>query len=342
MKRSVMMKALLRLLILLFLAVGILIARQNTTEFSKLSGPYLGQKPPGMTAELFAPGIISTRNTEWTLTFMPGGEEAYYTIQGLNGYNHLVCLKTVKGAWQKPEIASFVNPDQNADPYVAPDGKKLFFWSNGPEKAGEEPGDNSDIWYVERSGDAWGKPVRLDALINTKHWQIFPTVAANGNLYFSSSYPDTKGGFDIYKSERVDGKYTAPVNLGEAVNSSALEQEPFIAADESYVIFGSDRQAPRSNNWDLYISFKKPDGSWTPAVSMGDRINSPAMDQAAIVTSDGKYMFFSSRRTRVHDLKARDFSYQAIQDALAGPQNGSSDVYWVDAKIIEELKKGGK
>lgn len=308
------------------------ISAQQIPDFSKLRGPYLGQTPPGLTPVLFAPDYISTRNTDWTLTFMPDGNEAYYTLQGLNNYNHLICIKSVNSVWQQPQIASFSNPDHNADPFIAPDGKRLFFWSNGVD------GDNSDIWYVDRIGDGWGKPIKLDSVINTKSWQIFPTVSSNGNLYFSSKYADTKGGYDIYRCDYINGKYSTPFNLGDSINTSLLEQEPFISPDESYIIFASDRHAPKTSNWDLYISFKKKDGTWATAKNMGNKINSPYMDQAAIVTSDGKYLFFSTSRTREYNPSAKDFSYKTIIDALNSPQNGKSDVYWVDAKIIEEYK----
>lgn len=332
------MKNYSNLFYLLIISSIVLTAQDKRKDFAKLTGPYLGQKPPGMIPELFAPGIISTNNTEWTLTFTPDGNEAYYTIQGLNGYNYLVCIKSVNNEWQKPELASFANSDHNADPFISPDGQKLFFWSNRPAKPSEESGDNSDIWFVEREGNSWGNPVRLDSTINTKHWQIFPTVAFNGNLYFSCNYPDSKGGFDIYKCEFINGKYSKPINLGDSVNTSGLEQEPFIAKDESYIIFASDRNAPRTNNWDLYISFRTKEGNWTKAKNMGDKINSPAIDQAAIVTSDEKYLFFSSKRVKSYYNKDQNFSYQTIIDALNKPQNGSSDVYWISAKLIEELK----
>ncbi|MBU1013912.1 MAG: hypothetical protein KKG99_12990 [Bacteroidetes bacterium] len=325
------------ILISCLLAVALTTIAQQS-NFPKLSGPYLGQTPPGITPEIFAPGIISTNITEWTLTFTPDGLEAYYTIQGLKGYNHLICVKEVNGVWQQPEIASFSNPDHNADPFIAPDGQKLFFWSNGPEDKTKKPGNNSDIWYVERIGNSWGKPIRLDSTINTKHWQIFPTVSLSGNLYFSCNYPDSKGGFDIYKSEFINGRYDKPVNLSDSINTPYLEQEPYIAADESYIIFGSDRHAQGTQDWDLYISFRKRDGEWTTAINMGPTINTKAMEQAAIVTSDGKYLFFSSNRVREYKPSSNDFNYQTIINALNGCQNGNSDVYWVSSEIIEKLK----
>jgi len=317
---------------------GPILCQVNTSDFPVLKGKYLGQKPPADSPELFAPGYISTNTTEWTLTFMPDGLEAFYTLQGLEGYNHIVYLKSMNGVWQQPEIAPFSNPDHNADPFISPDGKKLFFWSNGPEDSTKKPENNSDIWYVERDGNSWGKPIRLDSTINTKHWQIFPTVSLSGNLYFSCNYPDSRGSFDIYKSEFINGKYTKPVNLSDSINTPSLEQEPYIAADESYIIFGSDRHSPGTQDWDLYISFKKENGEWSTAINMGPSVNSKAMDQAAIVTSDGKYLFFSSSRVKEYKPASKGFTYKSIVGALNGPQNGNSDVYWVSAKIIEELR----
>ena len=192
---------------------------------------------------------------------------------------------------------------------------------------------------MDKIGDGWETPVRLDTiLINTTHWQIFPSVARNGNLYFTCNYEDSKGGFDVYMSEFQDGKYSKPVNLGDSVNTAELEQEPYIAPDESYIIFASERHAPKSDRWDLYICFKKKEGGWTKAKNMGDKINSYYKDMAPIATIDGKDLFSSNNRRRVLIMADKDLTYQNIIDVLNSLQNGSSDLYWVDAKIIEELR----
>jgi len=289
-------------------------SNNSNDVFANLSGPYLGQKPPGMNPEIFAPGIISNQFTEWTLAFNPEGTEAFYTIQGVNNMNHLLHLKSNNGIWESPVTAPFSNPEHNADPYITKDGKRLFFWSNGPLTKGGETTNNSDIWYVNKTESGWSEPYRLDSVINTKEWQIFPTVAINGNLYFTSNYPDSKGRFDIYMSEYKDGKYIKPVNLGDSLNTAYLEQEPYISPDESYIIFASDRHSPNTNDWDLYISFKKEDGTWSKAKNMGSDINTKAKDMAPLVTPDGKYLFFSSYRF------------------------GNSDVFWVDSKVITKLR----
>ncbi len=313
--------------------------RDNVSDFPELKGPYLGQKPPGEIPEIFAPGIISTNNTEWAPTFTPDGTECCYTIGAPENVNRLVYMKSINGIWQPPELAPFSGPHHDADPFISPDGKRLFFWSNRPDSISGEPKNNSDIWFAERDEDTFGQPQRVDSIINTDSWQIYPTVSSAGNLYFSGYYGDnTKGGFDIYTSSLVNREYTKPVNLGDSVNTAHLEQEPFIAPDESYILFCSNRHEPKSQNWDIYISFRKADGSWTKAKNAGEVINSPVMDLTPSVTSDGRYFFFSSLRSRTVDYTNKNMTYKALKEIMNGPMNGSADVYWADAKIIENLK----
>jgi Tol biopolymer transport system component len=124
-----------------------------------------------------------------------------------------------------------------------------------------------------------------------------------------------KGSLDIWRSRFVNGKYTLPENL-EEINTEHYEDGPFIAPDESYLIFESERPGGIGGSIDLYISFRKDDGSWSVPVNMGETINSDKTDRWARVTPDGKYLFFGSNR------------------------NGNMDIYWIDAKIISNLKTG--
>lgn len=72
----------------------------------QLSGAYLGQKPPGTGAEIFAPGIISTAYPDNFISFAPGGRELFL---GLGGVPHsvIVCIKEKDGAWTQPEVVPF-------------------------------------------------------------------------------------------------------------------------------------------------------------------------------------------------------------------------------------------
>jgi len=89
---------------------------------------------------------------------------------------------------------------------------------------------------------------------------------------------------------------------------------------------------------DLYISFRKNDGSWTQTKNMGDKINSNEIEYCPYVSPDGKYLFFTSYRRPERAFPKGLVSYEDIIKMYNSPQNGFGDIYWVDAKIIEELK----
>ena len=75
------------------------------TEFPKLDGPYLGQKPPGMAPEIFAPGIVSSMEaTEYAVAFTPDGKQLYFNR---NGVGVMVCTWNDTG-WTKPIKAPFL------------------------------------------------------------------------------------------------------------------------------------------------------------------------------------------------------------------------------------------
>ena len=71
-----------------------------------------------------------------------------------------------------------------------------------------------------------------------------PSVAANGNLYFGTTREGGKGRDDIWMSRLDGGRYTTPVNLGDSINTRFGEVEPWIAPDESYLIFSAGFRDP--------------------------------------------------------------------------------------------------
>jgi hypothetical protein len=91
----------------------------------------------------------------------------------------------------------------------------LFFASDRP---GGEGG--LDIWYCKRNGDGtYGKAINAGKKINTPDDEVTPWFV-NNTLYFSSTYHQGLGGFDVFKSEFRNHDFTDPVNAGYPVNSS--------------------------------------------------------------------------------------------------------------------------
>jgi hypothetical protein len=157
---------------------------------------------------------------------------------------------------------------------------------------------------------AWGVAERLPAPVNdpaVDEWS--PAVAASGNLYFGAERLGTRGGSDLWVARLVDGVYREPENLGDGVNTSAHEVEPWIAPDESYLIFSALRRADGKGGYDLYLSRRIGD-RWGKAEPLPAGINTSDSDWNQSVSPDGTWLYFSSNR-----------------DATGG--NGKGDIYRV-------------
>jgi tricorn protease-like protein len=71
---------------------------------------------------------------------------------------------------------------------------------------------------------------------------------------------------------------------------------------------------------------------------MGEKINSSGWEFCPTVSPDGKYLFFTSTR-RLHEPYSEiPLTYERKLKILNSPGNGSADIYWVNTKIIEDLK----
>jgi len=276
--------------------------------FPVLEGPYLGQTPPGVEPVLFAPEIVASHRFEHcVVTFSPNADEAFWgsSFQPADsGYTTGIILmsRLEQGRWTRPEPAPFSTELRygEGEPFVSPDGERVYFISMRPDPGGTE-GQGERIWYADRTERGWSEPRLIDGGPNARelHWQF--SVAANGNIYTGSNG-------DILVSRFQEDRWTEPEPLGAAVNTEQDEGSPFIAPDESYLIFVRGRNPPRQQ-----ISFRDRDG-WTAPRDLGDPVNT-AGSVCTSISPDGRYVFFH------------------------GFQSGNADVYWVDARVVGELRR---
>ncbi|OGU61373.1 MAG: hypothetical protein A2V66_15950 [Ignavibacteria bacterium RBG_13_36_8] len=299
-----------------------------------LEGPYLGQTPPGLTPELFAPNIVSTGLNEIGSSFSNDGKEFFFSI-GPNPYMSIIRMNYESDGWSKPEVAPFSGYYDDFDAKFSPDGNRIFFSSSRPKPGKEWNKVDYDIWMVEKKQDGWSEPKNLGNSINSEKPEYCPSLSENGNLYFCSEKESGYGEGDIYVSIYENGEYSEPVNLGSNINGEYFEADPYIAPDESYLIVTCWGRPDTLGKGDLYISFKNSDGSWSELKNMGAAINSVELEHSAWVSNDGKYLFFTSNRK--NNLTS-PMNYKQYSDLLYKPLNSMNDIYWVDAKIIDGLR----
>lgn len=282
-----------------------------------LTGKYFGRKPPGSAPEIFAPGVISREyRAEWGIAITPDGNEIYYTQRRRPDHGGRIWFLTFEnGVWSMPKPASFTYDSENLfsmeafeyEPHISPDGSMIYYGSRRPLPNHDDTNPDLLYWICSKEKDGWGKPRLLGHLINALK-PMFVSVTSSGTLYFTNTIENK-----IFRTLFENGKYKTPVCLPAEINFLAQAAHPFIAPDESYLIFDgrvkNDFECPVF----LYVSFKDHNGKWTRAVKFNDDINrlNPAL---AFVSRDGKYLFFESNAT------------------------GYGDIYWVDSRVMEALK----
>jgi Tol biopolymer transport system component len=189
---------------------------------------------------------------------------------------------------------------------------------------------------VKKTAAGWTTAANLGADINTETQEFYPSVSSTGTLYFSSNREGGKGSGDIYRSRLVDGKYSKPENLGDAINSKFMDGDPYIAPDESFLIFTSYNRPDGLGDGDLYISVNQ-NGNWTTAKNLGAPINSSALDFCPSMSPDGKYFFFTSERGFADQQLTKPLTYEEFQKQIRSPGNGLGDIYKIDARVILDI-----
>ncbi|WP_025666361.1 TolB-like translocation protein [Aquimarina megaterium] len=273
---------------------------------------YLEQKPPSLTPEIFAPGLIS-KNTEseFGSVFNTEATEFFYGVD-INGRTEIRYSELIKNKWSKPRTILSHDKYGFNDPFLSPDENRLYFIS---ERTLDGMGakQDHDIWYVEKKGNEWSEPINAGPNINSNRNEYYISFTATGTMYFSSNKITAnkkQNDFDIYASKSINGEFQKAITLGDSINTSNYEADVFVDPEETYVIFCA-RRPEGLGRGDLYISFKNTDGTWTKSINMGEKINTKNHELCPFVSKDGKYFFYTSNQ----------------------------DIYWVSTKIIDTLRK---
>ncbi len=287
-------------LILLVMTVVVVGCSGNVEEAQPPSElAYLGQTPPGTTAEIFAPGIVNTAENREIEGMFGGDMNAFYFIKRPQDQesdaNMLTVIELKDNQWKESSILQGVS-----EPSFSPDGATIYFANE----------------YIERVGDGWSNIESLGAPFGEIAIMRL-SAAANGTMYFDTFTPDLK--MPLRSSRLIDGTYEAPKSLGPQFAIGTYNAHPFVAPDESYIVFDSRRDGGYGSS-DLYISYRMSNGSWGPAINLGDKINTADAENYPTVSPDGNFLFFDRRG-----------------EAL---ENGERpvDIYWVNTQFIDALR----
>jgi hypothetical protein len=272
----------------------------SVSDSLKLSGPYLGQQAPGMTAKLFAPGVVSiTGRYEFALSFSPAGDRVLFTVQTPDERVMVLHSRQVEGQWTRPapvRLSAGLRKDE-MEAFFAPDGHHVYF-------APYDEGMDVRIWQVTVDGKGWHDPLPLAGAI-AEQPAFYPTVADDGTLYYSNIVDRRP----YFSRQLDDGSWNAqpvPVEFGMHV---------YIVPDQSFLLLDA-RAEDSFGAGDIYVAFPAGNGNWTKPVNLGPGVNSEFSESCPSLSADGKYLFFSR-----YD------------------EDGEiAQIYWVDARVIAEAR----
>lgn len=191
-----------------------------------------------------------------------GDSSAYYTINNRrkekrSGYSQLQISSAKwsanKQKWIKSEAFVFNLPGYStAHPNISPDGQLLWFSSNRPGGFG-----GMDVYFCERKEDGkWSIPENAGPSVNSSADELFPFLAHNQKLYFSSNAWGSFGGLDVFELELNDTA-ALPYNLGAPINSAFDDFSLVVQPGKQQGYFSSNREnAGMDDDIYAFVGFK--------------------------------------------------------------------------------------
>ena len=261
--------------------------------------------------------VVNSASRDAEPTFSADGGTMYFNCMDRPGRTgNDICVSTlVEGEWSEPIVVEEVSTPgyTEVEPLLSPDGAQLYIMSDRPGGFG-----SFDIWVSEWVDGRWGEPVNLGAPINSP--------AADHCIYFAGSewelayWTSTRargfGGNDIWMSERVNGVWQEPVNLGPSVNTAASEHHSLPSPDGRSLYVTSDRAGGLGGE-DIYVTTRGADGTWGPLVNLGPAVNSERSDRCPAFSPDHSVFYFDSER-------------------VGG--NGNKDLWFVPYAVVEGVR----
>lgn len=288
---------------------------------------YLGEKPPGKVAQLFAPGMASTDlHDDASPAFSSDLKEMYlrvvYKKNDVYRSNIYVSKETSSG-WSVPQIDLQYDTGFYGGVHISKDGKRKYVTVNNDESAF-----NMDIAVSTRTGNSWS-PLKVLNNLNSSYNES-GLFEYNGYLYWFSEAMRNDPFPKIYKAKLLDnGTYGQREEVTQFPKGALLW---LINEEHDYAIMTMKTEF---TGYDLFVSFKNKTGIWGEPINMGLNINSTSTDKAASLSPDGKYLFFVSGRRSDKNNPKRLWDNPEFE----GEQPiWKADIYWVDASVIEDLR----
>lgn len=232
---------------------------------------------------------------------------------GLPGWNHIDAIgvsdsnepieaeinivKTLKFESQPENLGTGVNSRYDEImPIISPDGRTLFFdRKDHPDNMGGII--NDDIWRAVISGNGrWENAENVGQPLNNNGHNFLAAISPDGNLALLGNVYEKDGsmssGLSSAKKTASGWAFPTKIIIKNYYNNNKYS-EFHMGADGKTIVMTIERNDTRGGK-DLYVSFKNPDGTWSPPKNLGDIVNTAATEMSPFLAADGKTLYFSS------------------------------------------------
>lgn len=277
-------------------AVFALEARKNPSDINPINiGPAINTEYP----EYFPTITVDGRTFLFTREIpndsrSPRGQEDFF-----------VSTLSEKNIWTKavPMPPHINTPKNEGAPTLSADGRTLIFVACADETGDYGPGregfGSCDLFITKRIGNQWTKPINLPGNVNTFHWESQPSLSSDGKTLYFVRRVGKRGArmrSDIFQSTlQADGTWGKAVPLPDNINTQLMETSVHIHPDGRTLYFASNGHVGLGG-YDIFMTQKQPDGSWSDPVNLGYPINTENDENSLLVGPDGEIAFFASDR----------------------------------------------
>lgn len=234
-------------------------------------------------------GILATKGIAADIEYFSVRERPTRDIRVVAGGNDQV---------RKQNLGKSINSEaSDLAPVISTDGRTLYFArSNHPENV--PPINNTDIWNsVMDIDDEWMEARSIGTPLNNGGPNFVISTLPDGNsvlvggTYKTDGSPGPAGlsitrrtasGWALPKAQKIDNYYNLDI-YGEFS----------LSPDAKVLVMAIEREDTRGSK-DLYVSFRRANGTWTEPANMGGVVNTIGNEIGPFIAADGMTMYYSS------------------------------------------------
>jgi peptidoglycan-associated lipoprotein len=285
-------------------------------------------------------GAANGKYNDGAATLNSKGSTMFFTICGGKDGKLTTCQifssnRRGRDEWDEAIMLDFCDTAYTyGQPSLSKDGKTLFFAADIPGGFG-----GKDIWMVKEvgRGKTWSEPINLGSAINTDADEMFPSIADDGTLYFSSNGHLGMGGLDMFKSTGTGNEWSEPENLKYPLNSGADDFSLVYKPDDNTSGFLSSNRIGGRGDDDIYEFFPIPQTFKISGVVKDCDNGMPIADAGVFISNDkdsNKVVLRTDKNGFYSMDLGKEISYELYADKNEAFYIGSQKAYQTTKKLI--------